>query len=311
MPVLPALLLVLAVAPPLPPAPRSPAASSTPAAQVVLVHGQVVLPRGTMPIVLTRGMLLDRTDVVRLGQEAWVALLLLNNGHVVRLDDEMSIAVETLALFKAGPVKEDAQSQLDRLLSKRERDGLGSERLIGWHQGLAAANTVAAKSSKKAAEGARKQAVPADDFSFEGSEPNGRTIAAAAKGGPPAHRPPGAPSTTPAPPPAAEPPASAAPPPPPPGDLSRRDRPAAPAAQPPLSVDAGLKRCVAQVAAALEAPVREALGTAVTLRFRLRDDEAQVSTGGALPLHPCLVAWAHAHRAQLDPTWEPLVVPLK
>lgn len=343
MPVLPALLLVLAVAPPLPPAPRSPAASSTPAAQVVLVHGQAALPRGTTPLLLARGMLLDRTDVVSLREGAWVALLLLNNGHVVRLDDEMTIAVEKLALFKAGPVSEDAQAQLDRLLSRREKERLGSERLIGWHQGQVAANTRAAE----AASSQEKEQAPRRVAADEGG-PTGGGAAPAPKALHPAPRPPGSPPPAPAP--AAEPP-----PPPPPAKLAvepqrlkrglggggpqrgqqqelaeladasserkkeapreeaRSAGPKAKAAHeaPGLAVDAALSACVARVVTSAGAGLRQALGAQVTLRFRVRDDEVQVGTGGALPVDACLVEWATAHRAQLLPAWQPVVVPLK
>lgn len=342
MPVLPALLLVLAIAPPLPPAPRAPAASGAPAAQVVVVQGNVEARAGKASFKLARGTLLEGTDVLTVSEGAWVALLLLNNGHVVRLDDDLTIAVDKLALFKAGPVKDDAQAQLDRLLSRREKEGLGNERLIGWHQGLAAANTLAAASAKEEeSRPERKRAAGSDGLGLVGSGPGG----GGRGGGGFGKAPPGAP-----PPPTAQsaplPPAKAAPPPPPPPptqggesdeavrrptghgaerkkagpQAERREPPAAPSpavAKADLddvagfAVDVGLKRCVAEVAGALDAPVRQALGPAVKLRFRLSDDEVQVSTGGALPLHPCLAAWAQAHRAQLDATWKPLLVPLK
>lgn len=78
-----------------------------------------------------------------------------------------------------------------------------------------------------------------------------------------------------------------------------------------LAVDAALSSCVAHAVSNAGAEVRQALGARVTLRFRLRDDEVQVGTGGALPLEACLVGWATAHRAQLGPAWATVVVPLK
>jgi hypothetical protein len=338
MPVLPALLLVLAVAPPLPPAPRSPAASATPAAQVLLVHGAVQLANGTKPVRVTRGTLLDRTDVVNVSEGAWVALVLLNNGHVVRLDDELNIAVEKLALFKAGPVKEDAQAQLDRLLTRREKEGLGSERLIGWHQGLSGANAMPPEAEKK-----KERSNDGPPLGGLGLQGVGRGGGGRGEGYGAANRglqqkpspapqkvaelppPPASPAPPPAPAPAPGPSEESAkrsperrrlePPGRPPADeeatVPGGALPRQPAPKPALAVDGSLEQCVAAAAKTAGAEVLVALGPMVHVRFRLSGDEVQVSTAGALPPHACLAAWAETNRSRLTDTWVTLQVPLQ
>jgi hypothetical protein len=120
--------------------PRTPPAKR-PAARLVAAQGVV---RGTtatrQPFTPVVGTDFDEDDTLTVSPGAWAALVL-RNRHVVRLDDDLVIRIDELALFRAPPSPTTVGAQLNRLLSPTERESAKSERLIGWHADLAAANT--------------------------------------------------------------------------------------------------------------------------------------------------------------------------
>ncbi|MBN2358853.1 MAG: hypothetical protein JXR83_05325 [Deltaproteobacteria bacterium] len=106
-------------------------------AVVQLVSGTVMVETDGERKVATEKMGLRDGDLIAVAENSW-AVLLLWNGYLVRLDEEISIAVKDIVLIKEkGPPKEKPDEQLRKLLSEREyqsrwQDKPENERLAGW-----------------------------------------------------------------------------------------------------------------------------------------------------------------------------------
>ncbi len=116
-------------------------AIAKPVVQVLLSEAEVNIDPGSGRAVFkaARGMLLQEADTVQVGPGAWVALAILGNQQVVRLDDDLSMKIGELALLNAPPQATSVVHQLDLVLTSKERER--TERLIGWHASPTAANT--------------------------------------------------------------------------------------------------------------------------------------------------------------------------
>jgi hypothetical protein len=289
-----ALTLWVSSAVPLAEVPR-PVALKDAAVQVLLLDPALTVsidPGGGQKIVpAARGMLLLESDKIVVGSGAWVALVILGNGHVVRLDDDVSLKVSELALLRASKQSRSVVDQLDALLTKKENEH--TERLIGWHASMTAANTQPVQKDKEKSEsggGRSKPNVMAEERMRQKDEEPSAPKASA-------------PLAQPSPP----------PPPPPPGSPVLGPRPAelqagpAPGGTP--GIDPELQRCVDGALAAWGDSVKAKLGGHLTVSAKLRNDELIVSLSLGLPPSPCFETWFRA-RGNLSATWTRVTVPL-
>lgn len=114
----------------------------------------------TLPAVVNLGLVDD--DELRVASGAF-ALLLLDNRHVVRVDDVHTLKVRDLLMLGARPTREDVASQVRSLLHAGERaprDAELRERVAGWHARLAAVDTVPVQDESEAPEAYPKGAPP-------------------------------------------------------------------------------------------------------------------------------------------------------
>jgi hypothetical protein len=284
--------------------PRSGVALKDAAAQVLLLdeHPTVSIDPGggqkALPAV--PGMLLLKSDRVVVGPGDWVALAIIGNGHVVRLDDDLSLLVGDLALLNAPMQSEGVREQLDVLLTKKEKERAG--RLIGWHASQTAANTQPVQKEKMdtggggmtKSRGSSEERVQAKSNKVD-EEP------VAAKPSPPPAQP-----AAPAPPPA--------PPPPPPGSGSAavpaRKRPEPVAERKRATIDPGLQTCVDLAMSTWSDDVKAKLSGQLTVSAKLRDGEVIVSLPLGLPPDPCFARYFQDHGG-LSASWTRVTVPLK
>jgi hypothetical protein len=101
-------------------------------------------------------------------------VLRLRNDYLVRLDEEVTLAVADLVLLNAPQATESFEQQLSRLLTKKERED--GERIAGWHARLTGAQTVPPQPEKKKMavkreQAARRRAVPAPQAEAEPAAP--------------------------------------------------------------------------------------------------------------------------------------------
>jgi hypothetical protein len=234
---------------------------------------------------LAKGGLLRRDDTLTLPPGATAALLLLRNNQVVRLDDDLSLSVVDLALLDAPAATSSVKQQVERLFSRQELEG-GVARLMGWHDGQAAA------------------AVPSASTETEKSEEWARS-APPTKGGGGSNKPVSAPT---------EPAQPQAPPPPPPPPPARRPSPSKPAPPPDLEpvaarhltrgeppetaivlrADETLSACLAAEAPTWGPKVSERVDHHVVLQARRRDGVLVLRLSHQLPVPPCARTWLEA-----------------
>jgi len=273
-----------------------------PLAQITLGAGTVNIATGQTTFPAKVGYVLGAGDTLVLSADAWVTLALSTNDHVVRLDDELTLKVEGLAMLKAGKQTRSYKEQLDALVTPKEQEG--SLRLAGWHASAMAANVPQGElddePNKKSEEAPPPQRTtqtkprpPGTPGNREEQKDSGgdKKLKAPAESvkrdpTPPTSQPP---NTTPSPPP--------------------------PAAQPiggsqaAFALDPALTECVGTGLAALGPEVKRALGPSVLVKARRRDGVVQVRLGVGLTTPACVVAWVERH--QLSPAWQSVVVPLK
>ncbi|MBI5478619.1 MAG: hypothetical protein HY906_07190 [Deltaproteobacteria bacterium] len=116
------------------------AAKGKPVAVVLLAKGAVVArdEKGTeFPVKKDLGLL--ESDTVVVPAAGLVALHLVANGYVVRLDDELILPVSEIALLRAPRKDETLGTQLEALLTPDERQQI-RERMVGWYVSPTAAN---------------------------------------------------------------------------------------------------------------------------------------------------------------------------
>ncbi|MDF1563438.1 MAG: hypothetical protein P1V51_10350 [Deltaproteobacteria bacterium] len=132
-----------------------------PLAQVILVQGEVELQRpGQEPRALAVGTQLDGRDVIVTDFESF-AILHLKNGHLVRIDEELRLRVDKIALLGTTREAAPAARQLAALLYPEEEplraEALASaERTAGWHSRITAVETVPAAPASKGARSSKK-----------------------------------------------------------------------------------------------------------------------------------------------------------
>jgi hypothetical protein len=135
------------------------AAVAEPAATLVAFRGGVrVTPAGGAAREAKVDDPLGAADVVSVPAGGFALLQLVKNGYVVRLDEDLELAVQEVALFNSPKTSASLKQQLDALLSKDERKGI-NERMTGFYATAAAAETRAAERSRGATD------VAADDVS--------------------------------------------------------------------------------------------------------------------------------------------------
>lgn len=116
-------------------------ASAEEVAEVLVLQGEVQLVDVEGTHVAEVGERLDRDDVLVVAEES-AAVLQLHNDYLVRLDEDLEIAVGDLVLLDAPATTRSAAEQLAELLYPDERetmDGLDrAERVAGWHARVSA-----------------------------------------------------------------------------------------------------------------------------------------------------------------------------
>ncbi len=284
-----ALLLTLAALP-AKPAPRPDAPAAPPVAQVLFRHGAVTIRSASgTEFVADDGVPLQLTDTVIVKVAAWVALALVDNQQVVRLDEDLELKVSELALLKAPKRSDPLSAQLDALFTSGEREG--RQRLIGWNASQTAANTPAARrESESSPSGGGPKILESVDDAPEPTSP------------PPTPRP--------------------APTPPPPAERQAQPKPERPAQSPkdsartkqrvqviPLAADDALRECLEGALTDLGPEVRKSQGAGVVVRARLRGDRLMVSLPSGLPTPSCAVEWFKARPVTAE--WTRLTVPLR
>lgn len=267
-----------------------------PLAQVTLGSGAVTISTGKTSFPAMVGFALGAGDTLVLGRDAWVTLALATNDQVVRLDDELTLKVEALAMLKAAKQTRSYKEQLDALVTPQEREG--SLRLAGWHASPMAANVPQAgdgKAPDKKSEGPRKvvareenQTKPGGPRPTGGKESEREDDAVVPP--PPKRAPKDELSMTP----------KTMPPPPP---------PSAQPTPPAFALDAVLTACVDSELRALGPEVKRALGTSVAVKARRREGTVQVRFGVGLMTPACVTAWVAQH--QVTEEWQSIVVPIK
>jgi hypothetical protein len=88
------------------------------------------------------GLPLLRTDEITAPSGGFVVLRL-RNDYLVRIDEELALTVTDIVLLEAAKATEGFEQQLNRLLTKKEREKQKKgERIAGWHARLTGAQTV-------------------------------------------------------------------------------------------------------------------------------------------------------------------------
>lgn len=120
--------------------------------RVALVQGEVLFRSAGGTVPATEGLSFGRADTVVAGRGAF-AVLQLENGHLVRIDEELELPVERLALLAAPRARAGLRAQLDRLLTEEERRA-GAQRIAGWEARLSAGEALGAGGAQKKREAA-------------------------------------------------------------------------------------------------------------------------------------------------------------
>jgi hypothetical protein len=266
-----------------------------PLAQVTLGSGTVRIVTGKNTFPAKVGYVLGAGDTLELEANAWVTLALATNDHVVRLDDELTLKIEGLAMLKATKQTRSYKEQLDAVVTPKEQEG--ALRLAGWHASQMAANLPQGadekESKKKPVAAPSKVPSPAEAQSKPNPQPGGPIGSSkeeakrdeprsTGEGGGGAQR-----SPAPAPP----------------------SAPLAVAPLPAFVVDAALTACVDGELSQWGPAVKRALGTSVVVKARRRDGVLQVRLGVGLATPPCVKAWVERHLVSSE--WQSLFIPLK
>ncbi len=116
-------------------------------AAIMLVQGQVRIRHDAGDMPATVGTGLHREDIVQTGTGA-AAILHLKNNYLVRVDEEIELAVADIVLLGADEIDLDASEQLASLLYPEERDQFAglqdAERVAGWQSRMSAGEAPAA-----------------------------------------------------------------------------------------------------------------------------------------------------------------------
>lgn len=288
--------------------PRPGGPVTEPAVQVLVIENDVQVDPGggQQRFKALGGMVLQKSDVVLVGPGAWVALVILGNEHVVRLDDDLSLKVADLALLNAPKQTQSAVQQLDTLLTKQERQR--TERLIGWHASQTAANTQPVKAAPREERTKLKlkatDSMKRDDDMLEGEVEEKERVTPAPPPPPPAPPPP-PPNKVPAPGGGSKAPKFD----PRPSKESVAQKPAPPPAPAEPPVDPELQACIEGAVIGWGAEVKAKLGKRVLVSARQRDGEVVVRLPLGLPAPSC--AAAYFKKRGVSASWTNVPVPLK
>lgn len=278
-------LTLVAALPPLTDFPRPDGTVKTPLVQVLLRDGQVTItPSSGKTFDARTGMKLGAADTIAVGPNAWVAIHILGNDHVVRLDDDLSLRVAELALLKAPKHSQSLEQQFNRLVTTKEQDAGG--RLIGWNVSQTAANVPNRVVPDEGGGGKVKtvEVMPRPESKESGRPPGGVTTKEA------------------------EPSPSPPPPSPAPAQATPAQRPASTPPMPPA--DATLTACVRETLEPLGADAKKVLGKTIVVRVKLKADGTllvQLPRGVNAP--PCALSW-FSGKPGIGPKWSDVTVTL-
>jgi hypothetical protein len=309
-------------------------AASDPVARVVASTSNVTIGRARQSLPVAVDIPLERTDTLHVPRHGLLLVKVEKNGLVVRIDEDLDLAVSDIAALDAEQKTSAALSQqVDALLTQAEKKSVGTERLVGWFVSPTAANVVAGATVPAPVESPRPTG--------GGTPPGSRSGAAISKSDEPAPPPPG---------PAPKPTSSEV------VVNSPRREPATPAASPPLQqppatpkddepvvkkkpqkdlltekkrgslqdeersepsaqkvagpqLDTAARACFADWAAQQPPAVRKRLADSLTVRLRRDEAGVRLFLEGALPPTACMQQWADAQ--PLSDAWSTLEVPLK
>lgn len=123
-------------------------ASAEDVAAILAVDGTVEVVRASGTVEAAPRLSLDRADRVHTGEDGAVILLLSNN-RLVRVDEDLDLAVKDLVLLAAPKTSVPVADQLADLLYPGERESMrgldDAERIAGWQARLSAATAVPAQ----------------------------------------------------------------------------------------------------------------------------------------------------------------------
>lgn len=301
-----------------------------PVAHLRLATNDVKVWRGKASVPAAKDLPLSRTDEVDVPVGGVALVQIAGNGQVVRIDEDLRLAVSDLAALDAPKTSVGLRDQLDALLTPAERQARGSQRMVGWFVAPVAAQVRTGSGLKLMDDEESKVAPETEPVQDEveqkkppipekreappslggkGTGPGGGGHGEGG-GGPkdklvsgegvqrPANQPASAvPSPKPA-----EPPATG-------GPMLPSPPPAPPTLMPP---DEATRACLRAAVAALGEKAAKRLGDKVTVKLRRSGDHVVVFIQGAVPVDACVQAWADRQLAALPASgWAPLQVPLK
>jgi hypothetical protein len=102
-----------------------------PVAHVLAGRGAVTVKRGAEVRPAEEGLALEGADVLSVPVGGLLLLRVDHNGQVVRLDEDLELAVQELAAVKAPRSERTVEAQLESLLTRPEREALSQQRLAG------------------------------------------------------------------------------------------------------------------------------------------------------------------------------------
>jgi len=315
------------------------ASAPGPVAHVLAGRGAVTVRHGGEARAAVEGLALEAGDVVVVPVGGLLLLRVDHNEQVVRLDEDLELAVADIAAVKAPRTDRSVEAQLASLLTPRERESLSQQRLAGAVVRPVAAHVAAPPSRSGTREqlkariaeqrgerefDRRLDRLTRDDRLFDDADRrmnlertagSGEVKVVLQNGG----------GTDPA---GAAPPANSTAV----GDVGPGAFPAAPsvsgadarvqvgsvqaggpesgeelaaleaelkALESVPALDAQTRACVLGALADQGAVVKAAVGPSLEVRLRRAGDGVKVFVEGALPVPACLQAWAEAHAAEL------------
>lgn len=127
---------------------------------------------------------LDASDLVHTEPDSFVVLLLPNR-YLVRVDEELELAVQELALWDRPPTEVDPAAQLDALFYADEATlrSDASERIAGWDFRVQTAERAKAEAPRKRSTSARPTRAPASEIEMDEASTASEPVAASDAGG--------------------------------------------------------------------------------------------------------------------------------
>lgn len=270
-----------------------------PAAKVLAGHGAVTVQLESGSAVSAKhGLQLAAGDLLRVPVGGAVVIELLGNQHVVRIDEELELRVNELALFGAPRTTASVADQLAQALTAEEKKNLPA-RMTGWYANASAADVPAPTDE---GDGSARPVQPPAPASKPASPPTAPRDEAfgdkEAYGGRPAAQPPpkeqlSAERTHQAPP-------------------EKKAGAAAPVPAWATHADAKtLRTCLTGTLSKLLPNLQDRLGPTLELKYRPDGPGWRLALEGALPVPGCAVSWFRQHPPPRPaPGWTKLELPL-